>query len=236
MRHILLSGAVIFVVIAISRTLLGHLDGSAPPIFNVLLEALVASIVLAPLLRWLSGDSQTSTARDVPEADAMRDPDSNMLNTRGLTINLLETMALAERYEREFAVVMLGIDRLKDIQESHGEKAVVAAKNMIGDTLVETLRIPDRAGRFEHDQFMIILPETDSEGAKQIAQRVCSAIADVAIDMDGDTRQTGVARLTTSAGVAPFRSGDDPALIIERSQAALAEAQRIGVNQTVVLA
>ncbi len=236
MIRLLLCGVVIVVVVALTRAVGSAVFGTGQHMGEIMLHALFSAALLVPLLLWFFRQSQTPSvsAPAAPEVEknASIDPVTNTLNLRGLTINLLESMALAERYDRDLAVVMLSIDDIEQLKASHGERSIEAVLQMMGDTLVETLRIPDRSGRYQDNTFLLILPETDSTGAKLIAQRVLQKIVTTEVNA-GDN---GGFNVTASAGVAPFRSGDDPQLILSRAQSALEEARQLGQNQTVALA
>jgi len=230
MKESLISAAVIFVVVAIVRTVGTAVTGTEPPLITVVLEAAVCALLLTPVLQWIRPASTASAV--VPTADddtSTVDPISNTLNSRGLTINLLESMALSEGYSRELSVVMLAMDDTDDVFERHGDSGVEAALEMIGDTLVQTLRVPDRAGRYERDVFLLILPETDVDGGSRIAERIRRQVVDLPVKA-GRGESFSV---TSSAGVAAFRQSDDPQLLITRAEAALEEARRLGQNRTI---
>jgi len=235
MSRLVLTGALIFVVVAVAGLVIGAVGDQPPRLEHLLLQSGASALVLAPVARLLL---QRTDTQDVDESAESKeefsniDPVSNTLNLRGLTINLLESMALAERYDRDLAIVMLSVDDIMSVETNHGGTGIEAVLQMMGDTLVEALRIPDRAGRYQDNTFLLILPETDSAGAKKIAERVRVQI----VDTDVRPAQGDPFKVTASAGVAPFRSGDDPQLIIQRAQSALAEARQLGQNQTVALA
>lgn len=237
MSRLLLSGLIVVVVVALTRAIGSTIFGTPQHMGEILLHALLCAAVLMPVLMWISKPSAGASpdqpiAAQPKEENSSIDPVTNTLNLRGLTINLLESMALAERYDRDLAVVMLCVNDIEKIKQDHGDRAVETVLQMMGDTLVEALRIPDRSGRYQSNTFLLILPETDSSGAKLIAGRVLSQIVATEVQVPG---ATGF-KVAASAGVAPFRSGDDPQLIIQRAQSALEEAKQRGQNQTVALA
>jgi len=233
MKESLITAAVIFVVVALVRTLATAITGTEPPLVTVMIEAAVSALVLTPILGWirpaLPVAGQPDSAAHVDDDTSTVDPISNTLNSRGLTINLLESMALSERYSRELSVVMMAMDDTDDVFERYGDNGVEAALEMIGDTLVQTLRVPDRAGRYERDVFLLILPETDVDGGTRIAERIRRQVVDLPVK----AKRGESFSVTSSAGVAAFRQGDDPQLLITRAESALEEARRLGQNRTI---
>jgi len=230
MKESLITAAVIFVVVAIVRTIATAVSGIEPPLTTVILEAVVSALLLTPILGWIRpAPEPVQQAVAVDDDTSTVDPISNTLNTRGLTINLLESMALSERYSRELSVVMMAMDDTDDVYERYGDAGVEAALEVIGDTLVQTLRVPDRAGRYERDIFLLILPETDVEGGTRIAERIRRQVVDLPVK----AKRGEAFSVTSSAGVAAFRQGDDPQLLITRAESALQEARRLGQNRTI---
>ncbi len=71
------------------------------------------------------------------------------LNRRGITISLLELMALADRYGHKLAVAGFSIDHLDDVEREFGREAADAAVQSVADTMGELVRMPDRIGRYD---------------------------------------------------------------------------------------
>jgi two-component system cell cycle response regulator len=78
----------------------------------------------------------------------------------------------ARRYSLRFALVVLDIDRLRDVNEQHGQEAGDRVLAEIGSMLQREIRAPDFAARYGGDEFALILPETDGNGGKQFVERL----------------------------------------------------------------
>ncbi len=191
---------------------------TAPTIYFLLLER-------ASPKEGLPADGRLETLREWPIIDAM----SRTLNRRGITISLLELMALAERYGHKLAVAGFSIDHLEDVEREFGREAADTAVQSVADTMGELVRMPDRIGRYDESSFLLLLPETDTAGAKLIAERVREAVAGVEVAV---TRRKRL-RLTTSVGVTEHSAGEDMEHLLTRVTEALEEARQQGHNRVI---
>ena len=89
------------------------------------------------------------------------------------------------------------------------------------------LRNTDIAGRIGGEEFLLVLPETDMEGALLLAERLRAATAEVAFELP-----TGPITVTCSLGVAQRQAEDrDGGALMARSDGALYVAKRLGRNR-----
>lgn len=157
------------------------------------------------------------------------DPLTDTLNERGITIKLLEHMALSDRYGNPLAVALAGVDHFTRVNEEFGREAGDRALRTVADVLSEALRMPDHVGRFGEDRFLILLPETTMRGARQIGERVCQAVAQAEIEVD---RRRALS-LTVSIGITIFRQGDDLEQLLARVNRVLEQAKIQGRNRVI---
>jgi len=209
----------------------------------ILAQAVGIAIVAAGLARLLAPPKATPdhACANESEEDAERvgpylaprvindTPQPRRLDLRGLTINLLEMMALAERYDRELTLLMISVDNIDVIKKDIGAKGQQRVYQEIGDILSETLRIPDRSGHYGENQFLVILPETDVSNGRQTAERIRRQVVDTEIRVNARNS----INTTVSIGVAAFKLGDDPQGLLSRAESALEEAGELGSNRTV---
>ncbi|HEV2672325.1 MAG TPA: diguanylate cyclase [Gemmatimonadales bacterium] len=78
----------------------------------------------------------------------------------------------ARRYSLRFALVLIDIDRLRDINERLGNAAGDRVLGEIGAILQRELRAPDFVARYGGDEFACVLPETDGPGGRQLIERL----------------------------------------------------------------
>jgi len=171
---------------------------------TVLLSLLLALGAGGLVLR-LAGQVQGSEAR---YADLARlDPLTGLENRQELRRRLVEEVARSERFERPLSVLMLGIDRLAEVNEQHGQLAGDVALAAIATMVGTNVRAIDQVARYSDSAFAVVLPETDIAGACVLAERLRRHVADHPVRL-GDG--TAVA-LTVSIGVAAYPTNADAA-------------------------
>ena len=217
--------AVLVFFVAMSVTLLSlawpHLWG-----LFVLLQALV----LAPLLyvlvwRPFAKAEPLSEAPPLP-GTGLVDELTRTLNRRGITSSLIEAMAQSQRYSTPVSLVRISVDRVAEWKERFGDEAEGAILESVAATLGEVLRLPDRLGRYQDCEFLVVLPQTRVEQATMVAERLRDAVVANPILVSG-----GEATVTLSGGVAEFGRGQDLERFLTNAYDALCRAQKEGGNR-----
>lgn len=103
---------------------------------------------------------------------ATRDPLTGLLNRREFSRVLEEELERARRYERPMALVWIDFDHFKEVNDSWGHAAGDAVLCAVSRTLEDSVRSVDAVGRFGGEEFVIVLPEMDIEGARDMAERL----------------------------------------------------------------
>jgi diguanylate cyclase (GGDEF)-like protein len=136
-----------------------------------------------------------------------------------------EELERARRYDRPLAVLMADIDDFKAVNDSYGHATGDAVLRAMGESFQRQIREVDIACRIGGEEFGMIMPETDAEGAIQAAERIRHAVAERAMP--------GAGQVTISLGVAVYphdaQSSKD---IVESADRALYAAKRAGKNCT----
>ena len=113
---------------------------------------------------------------------------------------LSDALHLASRHGGDLSVLVLDVDHFKRINDGFGHPAGDRMLEAIGQAMLETLRSGDVAGRYGGEEFAVILPHTDLEGATVIGERLRERIAALRVDWQGQTLSTRL-----SVGVAALR-------------------------------
>lgn len=129
----------------------------------------------------------------------------------------------AQRTGQPFSLIMIDVDHFKQINDTHGHQAGDRVLIEIAQLLQSGTRDIDVVGRWGGEEFMVICPHTDSEGARQLAENLCLKIQAF--------KFTVVEHKTASFGVASFQAGDQCQDIVERADAALYAAKGKGRNR-----
>jgi diguanylate cyclase (GGDEF)-like protein len=109
---------------------------------------------------------------------AVSDPLTGLANYRQLVEALETEIKRYGRNERHFVVLLLDLDGLKKINDEQGHLVGSRALCRLADMLRLYSREMDTAARYGGDEFVLILPETDAEAARLVAQRIAKRLAE----------------------------------------------------------
>jgi diguanylate cyclase (GGDEF)-like protein len=112
---------------------------------------------------------------------AVTDPLTGLANYRRLLEVLDSEIMRHSRTGRSFAVLLLDLDKLKKINDAHGHLVGSRALCRVANILRIHCRAIDTPARYGGDEFVVILPESESAAAVQVAQRVSEQV-----NSDGD--------------------------------------------------
>ncbi|HXM94723.1 MAG TPA: diguanylate cyclase [Candidatus Dormibacteraeota bacterium] len=125
---------------------------------------------------------------------ASSDSLTGLANHRRLFDALHAEICRSKRTMREFSLVLLDLDGLKDINDRYGHLAGDRALCRLAHILTDCCRSVDTAARQGGDEFALILPETDAAAAMLVGQRICGLVA----------KDAEEPRLSVSVGVSSF--------------------------------
>lgn len=104
------------------------------------------------------------------------DPLTGVLNRRGILSVLQAELDAHLRHARPLSVFMVDLDRFKAINDTLGHSAGDRALVWVAEKMRECLRDSDHLGRYGGDEFLVVLPKTDAELARGIAQRMAETL------------------------------------------------------------
>ncbi len=153
---------------------------------------------------------------------------SGLLNRISWEQIVYTEMARCRRSRSPAALLMLDIDRFKEINDQHGHPAGDEVIRSVAGIVSGTVRASDVSGRYGGEEFAVVLPDTDGPGAIVIAERIRRRIESATLG------QSAALRCTVSIGIAEARpDADDAGDWISRADRALYAAKRLGRNRTV---
>lgn len=157
---------------------------------------------------------------------AITDPLTGLYNRRHMNKILNREFQRVKRYDKELSCLMVDVDHFKSVNDTFGHAAGDDVLMGIAEAFRKTLRTVDIICRWGGEEFVILMPETSLEKAKEAAHRLLEAVSCAHIKPIDKT-------ITISIGVSNTRVTEIDAAdaIISRADEALLEAKRNGRNR-----
>ncbi|MEP1215248.1 MAG: GGDEF domain-containing protein [Marinobacter sp.] len=194
-----------------------------PLFFDPLVMMVIGMIVMESLRRVLTSEFE---ARQTLGEMAATDQLTGLLNRRAIWPLLNHELQHAQRAGTPFSLILGDLDLFKKVNDTYGHDAGDLVLQETARRLEDALRRQDALCRWGGEELLVLLPDTDSNGALEVAEKLRASMADSAISA-GDNR----IHQTISLGVASFQNGDDIDAVVSRADEALYQAKRNGRNR-----
>lgn len=156
---------------------------------------------------------------------------TGLYNRRTILGKLQEQVNLANRYRDDFTLIMLDIDRFREVNDHHGYLTGDEVLESIATLIRNNIRRTDIAGRYGGEEFIIILPKINLSSSWSVAERLRSIIAQAELrDATGN-----VFSITVSLGLAGWEQKDDANSLIARVEEAVHKAKKKGRDRVQIL-
>jgi len=162
----------------------------------------------------------------------LTDPLTGCLNRRGLDQALSREIARASRAGSNLALLALDLDHFKEINDTYGHIAGDVVLRQVGALLAQTARAGDMVARTGGEEFTVILPDTDADGAYHSGIRICDTVRTHAFMVNGKRLH-----LTISVGIVSSTAIGGDAVgtnLKEHADEALYTAKRAGRDRVSV--
>jgi len=180
-----------------------------------------------------------ATIRDITERKATEAKLLELATTDSLTglFNRRRFMELCEqefsrsiRYDRPLAMFMMDIDHFKHVNDDYGHDAGDRVLKSLAEISILALRGADVLGRLGGEEFGVLLPETDEESAREVAERLRQSIERASISINGITLS-----ITVSIGVSILKPDmGSMESLLKKADIALYDAKQSGRNRVVL--
>ena len=141
------------------------------------------------------------------------EPKTGLYNPRHFVAALGQELGRAARFDRPVALLMVDVDHLREINAAHGHLAGDRALVGVAEALRRSTREYDIAARFGGDEFCVLLPETDLDGALVVAERMRALVEETTRDAE--------VHVTVSIGAVAYRgvgaSAEDLVAVADRA-------------------
>ncbi|MBF0332187.1 MAG: diguanylate cyclase [Alphaproteobacteria bacterium] len=154
---------------------------------------------------------------------ARTDPLTGAANRRAFSAALDDEIERSGRYGGTFSLLAFDADKFKLVNDTFGHQVGDQVLLALTRVVSAHIRTNDLLARLGGEEFAVLLPATDREGAAELAEKLRRAIEDYPMP--------GAGRVTCSFGIAEHRRGECEASLIERADSALYRAKRSGRNR-----
>ena len=160
---------------------------------------------------------------------ALTDSLTGLHNTRCFHGELSKEVGRATRFKESMALMMIDIDDFKKVNDTFGHPFGDKVLQNIAETLKCAVRISDMPSRYGGEEFVVVLPMTDSAQATVVAQRVLQGVRASSTEL-----MKGKPPVTVSIGIASFpKDARDGLDLIQKADEALYRAKRAGKDRAV---
>lgn len=177
---------------------------------------------------------QLEIEKNTAQLNSMTDSLTGLANRRYFDEALRTEFYRSKRSRSTLSLIMLDVDHFKQFNDSYGHLAGDDCLRQIGTTLKTIVgRLPDIVARYGGEEFVVILPETEDNGAANLAERIRKAIEKLAIPHSAsDTREY----VTVSLGVVTVDTTGlaSPEQVVALADGAMYCAKKGGRNRFVV--
>ncbi|TDG12857.1 diguanylate cyclase [Seongchinamella unica] len=236
----ILLGTIIFLATGVNDLLidLAHIETSrlAPLGFVAILIAMAVS--MADRFTSMYSTLETEVAERTAELSAVNrrlaeaarvDHLTGLLNRRGFTEEAETEIRRMFRTGKSFSLVLADVDNFKQFNDQYGHVCGDHVLKRVAALLEERTRDVDRVARWGGEEFIMLLPETEIDGAAILAEKLRDAVAANLFEFD-NLRLS----LTMTFGIAAFRKGESLDACIARADTALYHGKEGGRNKVMI--
>mgnify|MGYP000900407655 CR=1 FL=1 len=197
---------------------------------GVAIESILLSLALgARISSWREEREMLLERQNLLRHLSVTDGLTGLYNKRHLMDALGREMARAQRSGEPLSLLVLDVDDFKRFNDRHGHLEGDHVLLALARVLRGQARAGDFACRFGGEEFALVLPGTNLEDARLVAERVRQAFAATPLTPGGQA----AVHCTVSVGVAQMHPGDKDQELLARADRAMYQAKRQGKNQTV---
>lgn len=162
--------------------------------------------------------------------EATKDMLTGLFNRRKMMDFIEYEIERANRNKKGFSIILTDIDHFKKVNDTYGHDCGDVVLKDIGETFMALTRRQDQVSRWGGEEFMFLLPETDSTGAFTLAEKIRNIIGKKTF---GCTNHQ-VSSVTMTFGIAAYDDHPDIDTLIKKADMALYTGKNSGRNMSVI--
>lgn len=163
--------------------------------------------------------------------EATSDALTGLGNRRAFDLELSRAVAHAEEANADLCFLFIDIDYFKRYNDMHGRMVGDEILRFVSRNIRQCVRGRDFCGRFDSDEFVVLLPGTGLFGAMSVATNIQASVSSQSLRRRSNKDHIGA--VTLSIGVTNFHKGEVPEEFLKRAAQALLRAKSTGRNRIV---
>jgi diguanylate cyclase (GGDEF)-like protein/PAS domain S-box-containing protein len=176
-----------------------------------------------------TGKKNVERRAGVLEDLAFRDALTGVPNRLYIGLKVKEAIEEFELLGRSFGLLMIDVDRFKQVNDEHGHEIGDHALKAMCKTLTHNLRAADAMGRWGGEEFLAVIADVDQHALGTFAERCRMLIAESAVPLS-----TGELRITAAFGATLVREGDSDQAVIKRADELMYRSKADGGNRVTI--
>ena len=170
---------------------------------------LVTTVALTTVLGWIVGRKE-----DLLETLSVTDPLTGLANRRRLLAAFNDELNRSARYGTPLALLLIDLDRLKEINDRRGHAQGDRALQLVAESLRRSCRATDLAARTGGDEFLVLALNTSAGEALALAHRICATVRRLGVTSNGKEKTVPPpTEITVSIGVADLDGITTPSFV-----------------------
>lgn len=208
-----------------------HIENTISPTVFYVINILVGSFVLMYVATIYTVINRYTGCKLRVQNEQLRilastDPLTKLDNRRVISRRLTETAALCEETGESYIVGIADLDDFKRVNDSFGHDMGDHVLEAVAGVITSALPDGGYAARWGGEEFLFVLPDTDTAQGVIMAQEMIHAVSELKLTCDGET-----VRVTMTAGICEGQPGDDPEKVINRADSRLYKGKNGGKNR-----
>jgi len=160
---------------------------------------------------------------------AFRDSLTNLANRRYLELKVAQALQDHQQFDREYGLLLLDLDRFKQVNDNHGHDLGDAVLKVVAQTLLQTLRPVDLVGRWGGEEFLVLMADVHATALGDLAER-CRVLIAQSSAGHGASRVS----VTASIGATLLNHADSPETAFRRADELMYQSKRSGGDRTTI--
>ncbi|WP_100643438.1 tetratricopeptide repeat-containing diguanylate cyclase [Alteromonas facilis] len=196
---------------------------------TVYMIAFIFAVIIAVALYYVY--KLKKAAADVLHAQSRTDNLTGLNNRRAFNDIIADGFKHLQQHNTPMSIVLIDIDNFKSINDTYGHVAGDKVLETMSELVSQTARSIDICARWGGEEFILYLPNTDSNVAQKVAERIRVAVEEALFTLPAPH---AALHITMTAGVAQANQSDDLEALTERADQALYQGKTSGKNKVVV--